>query len=250
MRTLSRLVCIAAVLTVLAMPGISSPIWDYSWVSSGLFSPIAVNTNDTQYQSTPAFTQDNSVFQATFYVPTYTQVTIRTMGYGGGINVPGLIVPGGGFAPTVQVFDSNGISAIGSPLVGPGGSSCAPNSPSGDFSQCLDIFYQTFLEAGTYTVTLTQWGNQAVSDHLSDGFSQPLSTGDLAQDAINATYTSVDSSGNSGYFYDPFGTQRNGEFALDIWISPEPGTTVLTGAGLILAALGLKKRRISMRDKA
>ena len=250
MRTLSRVLCGAALLTAFALPGFSSPIWDYSWVSANLFNPQIPTGYD---YSTPQFTVDNAVFQAQFTVTGDQTVVVRSLGYGGGQNLAGLIIPAGGFAPAVQIFDSNGIG-ISSPLQGLIPPPCAPNSPSGPQNVCQDVYATFFLTAGTYTVALTQYGNVAVNDDLNQGFSFPISTGDPGTDAANASYAGgyIDYSNpenpvGHGGFQDAFGNPLNGSFALDIAISPEPGTMLLIGSGLILVGLGARKRRSSGR---
>ena len=247
MRTISRFLSAAAVLTVLALPGFSSPVYDYSWISQTLFPGYATGSTVV-----PNFVSDNDVFLAHFTVTGNELVTIRTLGYGGGTNLAGVNVPAGGFATVLSVFDSTGL-AVASPFVSPGitdAAGCAPNSLVGSdpFTYCGDVYTQIFLTQGTYTVALAQISNQANTDHLVGGFAYSPNITSYSGDGVYAdSGFGADPAYSNGFTDQYSGNQTTSAYALDISIAPEPGTIILTGAGLLLAGIGARKRRLNAR---
>jgi hypothetical protein len=137
----------------------------------------------------------------------------------------------GGFAPVLTLFGGAGgyQQALGSANVCPGAGG------GGEF--CWDAMFASTLQAGSYTLVLTQDGNVALGDTLADGFSL-----DGWTDYTSQMYAGV--AGGSCINVDA--SQRTCDFALTVDIVPdqadaggavpEPGSLALCGAALLVAA--------------
>ena len=184
------------------------------------------------------FLTDDQVQLFDFTLTTPETVSFQTYGYGGGPNQMGTAIPPGGFESLLTWFGTDGSYINNS-------SSCGAGHSYQD--ACLDASGQVTLGAGTYTLALTQEGNAAncassSPGDLNCGFSEqglgdytPVTTGDVGCTAFCGT----------------FGTQENGNWAVDISnvssaslpaSTPEPATMLLAGCGLAL--IGMVKRRI------
>jgi hypothetical protein len=137
----------------------------------------------------------------------------------------------GGFAPVLTL-----VGAAGGYRQAPGSSNVCPGlSSNGEF--CWDAKFATTLQAGSYTLVLTQDGNLALGDTLGDGFSL-----DGWTDYTSQMYQGV--SGENCINVDA--SQRSCNFALTVDIAPdqpaaggdvpEPGSLALFGAALLAAA--------------
>ena len=86
--------------------------------------------------------------------------------YAGGTNADGVAIAAGGFDPVLTLFDSSGV------LVDQNDDN--PNTPTGDpnTGAAYDSFLQVTLDAGSYTVAVSQYDNFAIGPNLSDGFRQ------------------------------------------------------------------------------
>jgi len=179
---------------------------------------------------TGMFTVDNDVEEQTFTIDSTSDVTIRTWSFLGGTNYVGQVIPAGGFDPIVTLFDPSGN------LIGYNDDI---NTSTGQWDSLLSV---QGLAPGTYTVALTQWNNFAAGPNLSNGFEQDGSA--------NSNFTVTDTayfplSGDTGYFWDNAGVERNGNWAMDIVTTssiPEPSSLLLGGIGS-LAGLGLAWKR-------
>jgi hypothetical protein len=185
------------------------------------------------------FATDDQVWQLQFTLSSISTVTIQSFGYGGGTNGAGTTIPSGGFATDLTLFHATGSQdfIIDDQVGGNAPASCGPRTIDGSTGLCLDAYLNLpSLAAGSYILTLTQQGNPANGPTLADGFA-------------------ADGSGNftGGPFIDPFGNQRNGNWAVDISAAglvvnttPEPGTVLLTLLVIPgMVAIARRRRRAS-----
>jgi len=172
------------------------------------------------------FNFDDDVVLIPFLVPSTNTVTISTSSFGDG---------SGGFEPILTLFDGAG-NLIAQDTTGgtlPFGCGSRAIDPISGF--CLDGFIQGLLNAGNYTLALTEWDNIANGPTLADGFPQ---TG-------NGNFTGPEFLGGLGSFILFDGSQRNSNWALQITGAdvPEPGTAgLMLCAGLAMALLRRRAR--------
>ena len=194
----------------------------------------AVLTVPAAVQATPiinfsgTFADDNEVAFYTFEVTTPTAFVAQTTSYG----------PTGadGFDPLLTLFSGQGPSAEVLEFNDDGGCDVV--------ASCLDAYVSRTLNAGLYTLAVTQAGNFAVGV-LEDGFLyqfDPRYTG-------NQLYPAEDP---SLPFYTADGTRRTGYWAVQITgladsSVPEPGTCVLIGTGALV--LGCIRRRSNAKSR-
>jgi len=202
-----------------------------------LFAACHGSLTAASFSFAGSFVRDNDLQLFTFTLGAPGTVTLRTFGYGGGVNSNGVLIPAGGFVPVLGLFDSAGTAQSGPLQPGPH-PTCPPLNPDpGRDNLCLDVFAQVPLAAGNYIVSLTQSANDPLGN-LSDGFF-----------FINAV---PDPNFNKGFLDPNTGLQGNANWALDIigvtsatqvgGGVPEPATGVLVAAALLTAASGRLKR--------
>jgi hypothetical protein len=152
------------------------------------------------------FTADDDLLSLAIYVSEPTFVSIQTLSYGGGTSISNVIVPEGGFDPSLYLFDRAGILFL---------------QADAGFDETLSAV----LDPGWWFLAVTQWGNQAVGPLWADGFTQQG----------QGNYT-------GGPFLDLFLMQRTGNLVVEVSgaeeviPSPEPGTVGLVFGGVLLAA--------------
>jgi hypothetical protein len=162
----------------------------------------------------------NQVLLFNFDVGVASTVTLRSYSYAGGTNAAGQAIARGGFDPILALFDGSGLLIDQND---DGGCSAVPaDSVTGN---CYDVFLQSLLAPGSYTVSVMAFSNFANGPNLSDGFE------------------------GGGSFTDFTGDLRDSHWAFDVLNVgeasqvgvPEPASLSLFGAGLV--ALGLTRRR-------
>jgi hypothetical protein len=202
------------------------------------FAVSAVHANNFSF--TGSFITDDEVQLFSFTLADTATVTFQTYGYGGGFNAAGTAIPTDGFESVLTWFGSDG-SYLGDSLFNGCGSGNTYDSA------CLDAYAQASLGPGTYTLALTQSGNNANSEA---GFPGDLSYGFSEQGLGDYTPSTTDDPDCSA-FCGTLGTQENGNWAVDILnatsavavsATPEPATFLPAGFGLFLAALAMRRR--------
>jgi len=152
----------------------SLPTWCVAALVLPAFAPAVFAES---LQGTFLTDTDVQLFQFTV-TGTTSVVTIQSWSYGGGTDANGDTISAGGFAPALSVFqgaytDPTSIDLNAALFCGPGANF---NSATGN---CSDVYYPTsnafpggYWAPGTYTVALTEQGNQANGPTLGDGFAQ------------------------------------------------------------------------------
>ena len=124
---------------------------------------IASGANAANFSFTGNLSNDDEVQLFNFSVGATSTVELRTYSYAGGTMADGTVIAAGGFDPILTVFDSGG-SQIGNNDDGIG---TVPSDPvTGAF---FDTFLSVLLDAGDYTVAVSQFSNFPIGD-LTDGF--------------------------------------------------------------------------------
>lgn len=197
-------------------------------LAAGLFAAAPVRAAIVSY--TGSFQNDNDVQPIPFRLDAAATVQAWTLGYTGGTNGTGLVVPAGGLDPLLSLFAASGeLLAIDNDaqVVVPNGN--APPQP-------WDAWLTVSLAPGDYLLALTQSDNSPVGPGLADGF---LRDGDP-----NFTFAFALAPGATGFFWDQSGQQRDAFWALDLLLPdrplPEPGSLVLLAASLF--GLALRRR--------
>jgi hypothetical protein len=182
-----------------------------------------------------SFFNDDQLATFVIDLPLAGDIIAQTLSYAGGINGSGKVIPAGGFAPVLTLFDGEGNDVFGNV----GSSNACPLG--GSF--CWDAaFTYAGAPAGHYTLVLSQDGNNAAGQ-LADGFSmsgQPHYTAQYAGFPDDARFT----------FIQVDGTRRTGAWALDlsapgtVTAVPEPSGEALLWAGMAgMAAVAWARRR-------
>ncbi len=203
-------------------------------IAIGLLSVLtATAAHAADFSVSGTFAADNQAALFAFSISDpAAPVTIRTLGYGGGINSNGANINAGGFDPVLSLFGSD-FQVIGYHDDGTAGT--VPSDPSTGIA--ADAAWQLSLPSGSYFVALSQYDNYAAGPSMADGF--------LYSDP---NFTSQYGTPGS-LFLDSSGNQRNGAWALDITGAinaaavPEPGTAALLLAGMALYGVSLIRRR-------
>lgn len=215
----------------------------------------------TSISLTGTLASAEDVATATFTLSSQSDVTIQTLGFGGGTNLEGTPIAGGGFDPLLALFSGLGPTAtiltdvtgnaIFSADTFPGFEGpCPPGQTDviGAMAQCGDARL-TFIDLapGDYTLLLTHalYIPSAVSPGppdsaaLGDGFFDL--TGGVFQTCVSdADFTCV---------------ERTGAWAVDVTIAPsipnssvpEPATALLLGAGMT-GLIGARRARARARS--
>ncbi len=189
------------------------------------------------FSYTGMFTYDDDMAVIPFTVTAYSEVTIRSWSFGGGLNAAGQTIPDGGFAPVLSlvypdpatpIFYDHGFNFEPCP-------GCTVDPATGDTS---DAFLRLYLDPGEYFVAITQY------DNVPGVFwGEPFSR--AADD--NPHYFTEDYQIAGGpeapflYYRDTF--KRTGNWAVDITgenvgpAVPEPASLALGAIGIVLLLL-------------
>jgi len=177
------------------------------------------------FSYTGTFADDDDVELFSFTLSTATTVTLATYGYAGGTMADGTVIAAGGFDPILTLFDGAGVwlNDIEDGL----STEVATDPVTGE---TFDAFAELELEAGIYTVALTQFDNLAMGGGLDNGFFY-----DAPYDDPNFTaYFGC----SNGQFCDLTGDNRTGGWALDILVADTAPVPLPAGLPLLLAGLG------------
>src|SRR5258708_3115248 len=186
-------------------------------ISLALTSPLRADT----LSYTGNFVSDDVVQTFNFNVASQGLVTFQTFGYAGGINGAGNAIAAGGFDPLVSLFDS-----AGDFLAFNNDGSCVQVGTDATTLNCFDAYLPLVLDAGSYTLALTENDNLAIGPTFADGFTQ----------AGNGNFTCAEFMGTPGGFCDASPSRRSNAWALDITTPtnipstepvPEPSTYTL-----------------------
>ena len=171
-----------------------------------MFSTVGTFTHD----------DDQVFFSISLVAPEI--VTMRTWSFAGGTNAMGQVIPAGGFAPVLSLFNASAPQdLIAFDTGGTAPSGCVTRNIDPVTGFCLDAFLQESLPAGSYRLYLTEFDNTPNGPTLADGFFEQ---------------------GNGNFTGGPFflnagaGFQRTGEWAVDV---TTPGTTVPEPSSAALA---------------
>lgn len=170
------------------------------------------------------FGLDEDVVLIPFTVSTLSVITMQTTSFANGST---------GFEPVLTLFDSTGNLLLQDATGGTVPGSCGLRAIDPTSGYCLDAFIQSPLNAGSYTLALSEWDNIPGGPTLADGFPQ---TG-------NGNFTGPEFLGSPGSFILFNGSQRTNAWALQIdgLGVPEPATAGLAGAALLAMMVFYRK---------
>ena len=166
------------------------------------------------FSVTGTFTKDNQFAGYSFTLAAPGTVSLVSLGYAGGVNSAGAIIARGGFDSFLSIYDSAGLNIA----LNDDSALSTADAVSG---QRYDANWTAALAAGTYSVYISQYNNAGPAQ-------LPGYFGFQGQPNFR------------NGFVDFSGSQRNGDYALDIRgvdsISTVPETA---STALLLAGLGL-----------
>jgi hypothetical protein len=219
---------------------------DMSWTIRRIVFLLLVSVSPSVagpiFSFTGNFSADDNLQVIDFHVGSLGPVSIRTWSFAGGMNGAGQMIPDGGFAPVLSLFDSTGLLLTSDNEDSSG--SCLPRVPDLASGFCWDAFLSQSLSPGSYFVVLTEDNNTPNGPGFSDGFSMQG----------QGNFTGPEFRGQPGSFILIDGSQRTSAWAFDISGAdsagtPEPSSGLFAAAGLaFLAALKFgrkgKQRRV------
>jgi hypothetical protein len=192
---------------------------------------VTLHAGPVSFNGTFSFDSSVQLFYINAASP--SSINILSFGYGGGTNGASQVIPAGGFAPSLALYDNSGNLLAQDALGGTFNAGTCSNgrTPDPTVHLCLDPTLNYSTGTGSYVLALSEQGNDGQNPQ---GF--PLTPG------TNAT---------TPPFQDPFGNQRNGNWALDFTVTgtvsqvPEPAAGLMTLLGL--PVLFLCRRRLSFK---
>jgi len=208
---------------------------------AALLAAQAAFADTTSYTGTLASPED--YFTVTVSMPVDGIMGLQTWGFGGGTNAASQVIPAGGFDSFVGVFAGTGSTATyidgASDILGSYGAGCPPAGTVniGGGAVCGDITLAESLNAGTYTVLLSDAGYLPAAVFENNG-----ELGDGFYDFTGGVFQTCNTVGNNTTCQ-----SDSSNWALDITtpeassIIPEPGG--LWALGLLLFLCSATSRR-------
>jgi hypothetical protein len=188
------------------------------------------------------FNQDDDLASIGITLASDGTLTVRTLSFAGGTASDGTVVPAGGFAPVLALFDSTGLE-IGAPDYW---ATCDANHTTADPTSgfCYDAFLSFSLPAGGYLLAVSQADNVPSIGLWGAGYTrdgQPEFTGQTWGPGSGTFYLQLPDS------YE----QRTGNWFVDINADvdfqagevPEPNAMMLLIAG-VLSLCSRRLRRV------
>ncbi len=169
------------------------------------------------FSYTGSFASDNDKRVFYFDLAAAGTVTLRTYSYAGGMNAAGATIPGGGFDPTLSVFDAGGNLVAYNRDGG-----CGTVAVDAVTSFCWDSYLALPLPTGHYRAVLTQSDNLPNGPTLADSFVYDAQT----------TFTAAPGSAAPG-FWDFFPSKRTAAYAVDIVGAATSETTTITSSATL-----------------
>ena len=175
------------------------------------------------FSFTGNFTVDDQLQLFHFTIGTTFDVVFQTWSWAGGVNADGMTIPSGGFDTVLSLFNSAGKLVD---FVDDVGCTSVVNVDPAT-GRCFDAYDSLELQAGTYTIVLTQYDNLPVGPNLSNGFTRQG----------QGNFTRV--FGNCSQFGDTLGDCRSGHWAVDIvgansaTAVPEPSSLAFVATGVV-----------------
>jgi hypothetical protein len=209
----------------------------------GLLAIGGAFADTTSY--TGALTSPEDTFETTATLTTAGTLTLQTLGFGGGTNAAGTVIPSGGFDPFAGVFDSGGNLIQGTSDVLSNYNSFSGCPPAGLAAigsvpgNCGDITMSLPLPSGTYTILLSDaaYIPNAIFDspaygNLNEGFTDL--TGGVFQTCADLSDCNSPTANWALDVTTPAGV---------VTATPEPGMTGVCGLGLAAALFVALKRK-------
>lgn len=218
-----------------------------TWARCGLAAGLLLSALACADPITPAlsfggnFSSDDQILSIPFILSAPGTVTLNTVSFGGGLDVDGNVISGGGFEPVLSLFEGTGAqNLIGQDTIGgtaPGG--CGGRGIDAGSGYCLDAFLEQSLNAGTYLLALTESDNIANGPTFLDGFSKQG----------QGNFTGTEFTGTPGSFILFDGSQRSSAYLVNLTgdnlstPTPEPFSAGLIAVGFAAAGLIRRKRK-------